>query len=423
MGCLVSRRNREIGVTGLQKSWSGAINEEFIPQLKNGKSKKVYREMSENDPDIAAFITLYKAMSMSQPVQVLKATGDTSDELVDFVESCMEDMDRSWQEFRAETMSMLVYGYSLFETVFKKRTEKNSRYPDGKLTWQDFSPRAQETIERWQYDTRANAIAAIQRDPETMREYTIPLTRCIHFRTSSTKNNPEGFSLLRPAYRHWFFKKQTEELRGIVMERDATGVIHITMPRSEMYNADGSASTLFQEVETKSMQISGMYRSSIVTPGEEEYDPATGVSYKTGWSVNQLASPGKRLVDFNETIKMLRNQLLTSVSAQFMLLGQGETGSNALARSQEEAMRMTIDYLHASWCHVMNHQALPKLLKLNGYNDPSKWPSFHIDPIKRDLSPEYLNYVKTLTELGFMGPDEDVSHIFKKMLSLPVEKV
>lgn len=391
--------------------------------MKNGKAKKAYREMSDNDPDISAFITLYKAMSLSQPVKVLKSASDTSDELVDFVESCMNDMDRSWQEFRAETMSMLVYGYSLFETVFKKRDKKNSRYPDGKLTWQDFSPRAQETIEGWQYDKRANAIAAKQRDPETMAEYVIPLNRCLHFRTAATKNNPEGSSLLRPAYQHWYYKKQTEELRGIVMERDATGIIHITMPSNLMYNPDGSQSTLMQEIETKSMEISGMYRASLVTPGEEEYDPATGISYKTGWSLKQLPSPGKRLVDFNDTIKMLRNQLLTAVSAQFMLLGQGETGSNALSKTQEESMRMAIDYLHASWCHVMNHQAIPRLMKLNGYDDPSLWPSFHIDPIKRDLSPDYLNYVKVLTELGFMSPDEDINHIFKKMLSLPVEKV
>jgi len=412
----------QVGVTGLKKSFMGAINEEFVPKLRNGQAKKVYRQMSDNDPDVSAFLTLYKAMSMSMPVKVLKSAYDTSDELVDFVESCMEDMSTSFQEFRAETMSMLVYGYSLFEVVLKKRDREGSRYPDGRIGIAEFAPRAQETIERWVFDERGTAVAAIQRDPDNALEYIIPLHRCAHFRTSSSKNNPEGYSLLRPTYRHWYFKTQTEELRGIVMERDATGIIHVTMPSHLMTNPDGTDSTLRQEVEAKSMQLSGMYRSSLVTPAEEEGDRVTGINYKTGWSVKQLSSPGKRLVDFNDTIKMLRNQILTSVSAQFMLLGQGETGSNALAKSQEESMRMAIDYLHASWCHVMNHQVMPRLMRLNGYDDPSMWPAFHIDTIKRDLSVEYLNYVKTLTELGYVAPDSDTTHIFKQMLNLPVEK-
>ena len=37
-----------------------------------------------------------------------------------FVESCMEDMSHTWDEMISEILSMLVYGWSRHEVVYKK---------------------------------------------------------------------------------------------------------------------------------------------------------------------------------------------------------------------------------------------------------------------------------------------------------------
>lgn len=411
----------QVGVSGLNHSY-GRVTEEFIPKLRGRAGRKVYRQMADNDPDIGAFLSIYKAMSLSAPVEVVPAEQDKGLEVVDFVESCMEDMNHSFQDFRSETMEMLVYGFSLFEVVHKRRKGDKTKYPDGKIGWAKFAPRAAETIDRWTFDVDGEISSAIQYDPTTAQEILLPMNRCVLFRTSSSKNNPEGRSILRNAYRPWYHKVQVEDLRGITMERDATGVAQLEMP-IELMEENGAKSALRSQMEELVQQLSNGYRHGLVMPAEEEFSPSDGINIKTGWKLSIHPSPGKRMVDFNETVKLLRNQTMSSVAAQFMLLGQGETGSNALAMTQEESLRMSIDYLHSMWCGVMNRQVLPKLMKLNGFMDPAKWPTFSIAPLKRSLSADYLAYIKELTAAGYLVPDENISHSLKKMLMLPVDKV
>ena len=50
------------------------------------------------------------------------------------------------------------------------------------------------------------------------------MEKCLLFRTQTHKNNPEGRSILRNAYRSWYFKKRIEEIEGVGIERDLAGI-------------------------------------------------------------------------------------------------------------------------------------------------------------------------------------------------------
>ena len=96
----------------------------------------------------------------------------TSAELADFVWSCMHDMEQPWTEFIAEVMSMMRFGYSPHEIVYKvrqgqeppsqsiempngstiERTPPASKFDDKRTGWKHLAIRAQESIERWIYD-------------------------------------------------------------------------------------------------------------------------------------------------------------------------------------------------------------------------------------------------------------------------------
>ena len=58
----------------------------------------------------------------------------------------------------------------------------------------------------------------------------IPIERSLLFRGKQSKGNPEGISMLRGAYRPWFFKKRLEEFEAIGVERDLAGMPMARVP-------------------------------------------------------------------------------------------------------------------------------------------------------------------------------------------------
>ena len=92
---------------------------------------------------------------------------------------------------------------------------------------------------QWEYDDEDNLIGMTQMPPPNFGLYTIPLEKAIHFRTRSRKGNPEGRSILRNAYRSWYFKKGIQEFEGIGIERDLAGIPMVTPPEGvDLYNPD-----------------------------------------------------------------------------------------------------------------------------------------------------------------------------------------
>lgn len=117
----MARQGEEIGRIG-QRRYGGVIYEEFLRELRGHKGIEVYREMSENDDVIGAI--LYAIEMLVRQTQWSVEPGGTSakdKEAVEFVESCMNDMQMTWVDTISEILSFLTYGWSFHEIVYKRR--------------------------------------------------------------------------------------------------------------------------------------------------------------------------------------------------------------------------------------------------------------------------------------------------------------
>src|SRR3954454_18262309 len=111
----------ELGVTGLKRT-SGYIDEEFLPALRGRKAVRVYREMSCNDSMVGALLFTIDKLVREVDWKVVRA--DQSTEQVnaqEFLKSCKDDMSHSWDDFIGEVLSMMIYGWSWHEIVYKRR--------------------------------------------------------------------------------------------------------------------------------------------------------------------------------------------------------------------------------------------------------------------------------------------------------------
>jgi hypothetical protein len=90
---------REIGTTGL-RHYGGFVAEEWLRQLSGRRGVRVWREMSDNDPVIGAFLFAIKMLARSSSGTSRRAptTGRRARR------ECMDDMSHTWDDFVSEAL-------------------------------------------------------------------------------------------------------------------------------------------------------------------------------------------------------------------------------------------------------------------------------------------------------------------------------
>ena len=168
--------------------------------------------------------------------------------------------------------------------------------------------RAQETLYEWVYDTNDNLIAMRQLPPPNYGILEIPMGKALLFRTKSRKDNPEGRSILRSAYRSWYFKRRIQEIEGIGIERDLAGLPVITAPEKvDIFKNEPRMQQLKAELQR--------YVKNIRRDEEE------GVILPFGYKLELLSTGGSRQFDTNAIINRYDTRIAMTVMADFILLG------------------------------------------------------------------------------------------------------
>ncbi len=325
---------KAIGATGLHRM-GGVIREEYLQELRGTRGRSVYTEMSEQDAVLGGVLFAIEMMIRGVEWGISEASDDPTDiENAEFVESCIGDMETPFKEELTEILTMLPYGWSLLEILYKLRQgesddpTRNSAYDDGYFGWREWSIRSQDSLVRWEFDEEGRAVAMVQSCEPDFRERTIPLEKALLFRTTIRKDNPEGASVLRRCYREWYFKRHLESIEGIGAERDLAGLPVMYLP-AEMLREDASAEDravveYCREIVT---QIRNDEQAGLVLPGD--VDPVTG---KPIMRLELLSTGGQRQFDTDKIIQRKEKRMAGALLADFILLGQDKVGSYALAQ-------------------------------------------------------------------------------------------
>ena len=288
------------------------------------------------------------------------------------------------------------------------------------IGWQKLPIRAQETLFRWEYDNADNLLGMTQYAPPDYTFATIPIEKAIHFRTKSRKNNPEGRSVLRNAYRPWYFKRRIQEIEGIGIERDLAGF-------PILYAPDGM--DIWEDTEEMRMAyargeeiVSSIRRDALeglVLPGSPD---TTGQA--KGWRLELLASSGKRQFDTSAVIERYDNRIAMCTLADFIFLGHEKVGSFALSSDKTELFSMAIGAFLDIICEAFSDQAIPRLIDLNGdhFAGITDYPYMsHGDVESQDVE-KLARFLKDLTGSGIIIPDEELEDYVREEANLPERK-
>jgi hypothetical protein len=416
----------EIGSSGL-KVYSGYIDEEYLTELRGPRGMKIYRQMSEGDPIVRAVLTAIELIlrAVEWRVEPANDTPQAEEEAL-FAESLLQDMSLTFEDFVSECLSYLIYGWSCFETVYKRRLgpeqkdpRRRSKFDDGRIGVRKLAIRSQDSLLRWEMQDDGGIAGLWQWPPAGGSQILIPIEKALLFRTTSRKGSPEGVSILRSAYRPWYFLKTIEELEAIGIERELAGLPVVSIP-SKYFSSDASAAdkAIKAEYEKIARDIKFNQQGGVVIPSDTWPDKDGSPTSAPLVKVELLTTGGRRAIDTDPVVQRHQKNIARSALADFIMLGD-QKGSYSLSKNKTDLFLRACETYLNNIASPINRFMLPRLWDLNGLNRdlmPEVRPG-RVAPVDLD---EIANYIARLAGSGVpLFPNPDLEAHLMDVAGLP----
>lgn len=439
----LSMRN-ELGTVALKQN-AGVIYEESLDALRWPESVHTFKKMSM-DASIASANNVIKSMIRNVEWDVVvpqdeDLTQDQKDQ-AKFIKECMNDMEIPWADFINETLSMLIYGYSIHEKVFKVRNGRttrvgkySSKFTDQKLGWAKLPVRSQSSIYKWNFDSNGRNLLSVTqnlaltggnsvthssqaglRDTSKKLEtqIEIPRHKMLLFRHDSQRENPEGNSPLKSCYMSWRYKSNIEEIEAIGISRDLAGLPVIEIPPEYMAeNASDDKKALYETFKSIVTSIHMNEQAGLVFP--RFIDPETKQNI---FDFRLVSVDGGKQFDTDSVIKRYDNQILMTYLADVLKMGQDASGSFALSDNKTNLLAVGIEAILREIISVLNNDLIPQTLQLNGWNIDGVIPEITYNDLEeRDLD-VLSKAVQRFVSVGAIEVDKELSNALRETLGI-----
>lgn len=372
-------RRQTTGVSGTAKGAlpvdAGALKElgsaaipvqrDVVPELgTRQQALRTYRSMVLNDAAVNVSLRSMKVPIISADYFVEPASENPEDiEIRDFVHyNLLEGMSAPFLNALEDVLRFFEDGCSALEPVYEQREWVSSRKGANRRKYtmlRKLAPRPGITIKEFIYDDNGGPKGLIQQARDAtgnVTEVEIPIEKLVIFTYNRQGGNLEGQSVLRSAYKHWYYKDILYKIDAIQKERHATGVPYIELPPA--YDDDDKAFALSLVKNIRTNEQAGF----VIPPG-----------YDMGFK-----KPEGELVDVMRSIEHHNGMILLNTMSQFLLMGIQESGGGgrATSGSHQSMYEKSLKYIAAQICQYMNMYLIPRLVAYNFNTD--KFPRLNV---------------------------------------------
>jgi len=408
-----------LGASGAQVE---VEREELLPQLRGERWHRTIREMTEQDPIIAAILFAIQMLIRRVDWTVAPASNAPEDaEIATFIdEALFQDISPNWEDTLSEILSFLPYGWCLLEVVYKRRSGETgdpattSRFTDGRIGWRSWSIRPQETLHEWTFRDDGTVEAMVQIAPPRYVPVTIPLDKALLFRTTSRRGSPQGASILRSAYQPWYYKKEIQKFEAIGIERDLAGLPVAWVPAGIMSNtASADDKAVYEVIKRIVTNMRRNQQEGVVMPlvynqqGKELY------------RLELLSTGGQRAFDTGKIVERYDTRIAMSVLADFITVGHEQTGTYSMAASKTDLFTTALESWLDAIAAVVNEQAIDRLIRYNGI-PAERAPRLVPGKVMPDDLEALGAYLTSLARAGVLEVTDDLRRHVMQVANLPV---
>ena len=344
MGTRRGALTKDVGATGINLDGWGEVGSEFLNEWRGTQNKvKRVKEMLLNSPTVAAM-----RMAIEMPIrdidwQFVSDEGE-EDPRVQLLDDALENMSYSWNDHIIDALLFPFYGWSLFSITYEQ--------VGGRMLWKKLKPLGHDTIQRWLFD-EDGGLAGVQQYP-TLWPEPIPVDRLLLYRFRKQGNNPEGESILRPAWPAWYYQKNISQIEAIGIERNLAGLPVIKLPENANVDENDTASDWSRGAK--------LVRNA-------RNDEQAGFVLPFGWDLQLLSSSGSgKAAEVDAVISRYEKRILMTGLAQFLMLGMDNVGALATSSSSMDFFTKSVNAVADIIAETFTKYAAERLLELNGYD-------------------------------------------------------
>jgi len=391
-----SSRRPEIGASGVTNFQGILDTDEYVSELKGTQLYTTVDKMRWSDASIQAALLMCELPIRSAEWDVEPASEKAQDvEIADFVkENLFNELVIPWDDTLRQVLLMFPYGVMVFEVIYKL-TE------DGKIGWRKWAPRLPKTIEKWHTDKNGELEKIEQRTykNDTFLNVEIPVEKLMVFTHRKEGDNYRGTSILRQAYKHWFFRDKYYKIDAVAQERLGIGIPVITLP-------DSFTDDDYDDAVKLGENLRGHEKAYIIK--------------KLGWEVEMLDLKTSTIKNPKEMLEHHTREILKSVLADFIELGSGGVGSYSLVKDRSEMFLRALDASAKTIEDVINDE----IKKLVDYNwNVEEYPKLtHSDLGVKDIK-ELAEAIEGLMMAGMLTSDPETESYLRSLLKLPEKLV
>ena len=377
---------REIGTTGWTQ-YGHMAREEYNSELRGATGLTMYDKMRRGDAQVRSSLKLIKTPIFAGRwyMEPGEAGNKRSERIAQEVWHNLNTMTVSFQQFLSEALLMLDYGYYAFEKVWE--------VVDGMVRWRKFAPRHPMDISHFKYDeTTGGPLGIVMVRGLDSEEVMIPMEKLLVFTHDREAGNMEGISLLRSAYKHWYYKENLYKIDAIQKERHGIGIPIIKLPPNFNEDDKRAADELGRNLRTNE-------KAHVVLPPM--------------WEILFAKLEGNP-VNAMESIEHHDLMIARNILAPFI----NDTAANSQEEQQQFFLKGT-RFIAEIIKDTVNNYAIPEWM---GYNYPrvQEMPQLKVRRIGDSTDWRQLSFaLRNMIGSGVIRPDDELERFIREEMDLP----
>ena len=408
--------------------FAGNVYEDCSAELRWPQAIFTYKKMAK-DATIAPALSLVE-MAIARVPWSIKIPEGYEDQLKDkaeFLRQCMSDMEHSWGHFIRQCVTFNRYGFSVHEKVYRRRYKKNgSKYDDGLVGIQSLPLITQDSVESWDWDETGRKLIGLYqyKNKPTGKDKAqyllvdedewIPRKKFLHFRNNALKDDPVGISPLASCYVAWKYKTELEKLEGTGAAGDVRGLKVLKLnPRYMDPNASDEDKLVYSHWQNILRNLHMGEQSGVIVPSLKDENGEEMIA-----SLELLGVSGSKAYDVSAMISRYQKEIITSLMASQLILGQDGGGSFSLAESLQGISDMAIEAKLIEIQEQLNHDLIPQLFALNGW-DISVTPMFSFGDLKTPDLDVLSKFVQRVGAAGMLSQDASTINWIAEQANMP----
>ncbi len=382
----------ELGATGTP-IFGRILSEsvEYLTDLQGTKGYTIYDKMRRSDGQVKGALLACELPFHSAYWDIQPGTNDKQGNYIADAlrENIFENMTITWEDILHHIMLMMPFGWMPLEKVWE--------LDNGIYVWRKWAPRMPNTIVNLHVDATGGLEYIEQQcwNNDKFDTVPIPVKKLLVFTNEREGSNYTGISLLRAAYKHWWYKNTLYAIDGMAAERHGMGMAKFSY-------APGATQEQKDKIAEVGQRLTAHERAYVALPNDIAFE---------------LLGVSGQLHDIKGSIEHHDLQIARSILAQFMTLGSGSTGSFALSEDQSSFFLMALKAMGKNICNVINRYAIREMVDYNW--EVTKYPKLTVSDLDSYDVSKMAEALTKMVTAGIIIPDEYIETELRRKMHLP----